>query len=249
MSSLLLDHVSGKTVSHFGEALKKAYAEGEPAQLSSFNPYTQTGGTIAAIAGENFVVIGGDTRISLNDYCVLTRSGPKVFELTRSIYLAATGFHGDVLQLVRVLRTRVKQYLFTYGKHMDVHAAAQLLSRTLYYKRFFPYYTGVLLGGLDSDGKAAVYSYDPVGTIEMLPYSAQGEASYLVEPFLDNQIDWKTLPKALKMPLTFERAKQLFHDAFVAATEREKSTGDSLHVVALLAGSAPVEYDVVLRHD
>uniref|UniRef100_A0A5S6QZX4 Proteasome subunit beta n=1 Tax=Trichuris muris TaxID=70415 RepID=A0A5S6QZX4_TRIMR len=248
MSSLLLDHVSGKTVGHFGEALKKAYAESGPTQLS-FNPYAQSGGTIAAIAGDNFVFIGGDTRLSHADYCVLTRSSPKVFQLTGTIYLAATGFHGDVLQLIRVLRTRVKQYLFTYGKHMDVHAAAQLLSRTLYYKRFFPYYAGVLLGGLDAAGKAAVYSYDPVGTIEMLPYSSQGEASYLIEPFLDNQIDWKHLPPATKNPLTYERAKQLFHDAFVAATEREKSTGDSLHVVAISAGSCPVEYTVQLRHD
>jgi hypothetical protein len=49
-------------------------------QTRSFNPYTENGGTILAIAGEDFSVIAGDTRQS-EGYSIQTRYAPKVFRL------------------------------------------------------------------------------------------------------------------------------------------------------------------------
>ena len=49
-------------------------------QQRSFNPYTDNGGTILAIAGADFTVIAGDTRQS-EGYSIQTRYAPKVFRL------------------------------------------------------------------------------------------------------------------------------------------------------------------------
>ena len=46
----------------------------------AFNPYTENGGTILAIAGADFSVIAGDTRQS-EGYSIQTRYAPKVFRL------------------------------------------------------------------------------------------------------------------------------------------------------------------------
>lgn len=45
-----------------------------------FNPYTENGGTILAIAGADFSVIAGDTRQS-EGFSIQTRYAPKVFKL------------------------------------------------------------------------------------------------------------------------------------------------------------------------
>lgn len=49
-------------------------------QQRQFNPYTENGGTILAIAGADFSVIAGDTRQS-EGYSIQTRYAPKVFRL------------------------------------------------------------------------------------------------------------------------------------------------------------------------
>lgn len=50
-------------------------------QERRFNPYTENGGTILAIAGLDFTVIAGDTRQS-EGYNIQTRYAPKVFRLS-----------------------------------------------------------------------------------------------------------------------------------------------------------------------
>jgi 20S proteasome subunit beta 6 len=50
-------------------------------QQRQFNPYTENGGTILAVAGADFTVIAGDTRQS-EGYSIQTRYASKVFRLS-----------------------------------------------------------------------------------------------------------------------------------------------------------------------
>lgn len=61
-------------------------------QQRHFNPYTENGGTILAIAGADFSVIAGDTRQS-EGYSIQTRYAPKVFRLYVSPSDSNRNFH------------------------------------------------------------------------------------------------------------------------------------------------------------
>ena len=60
-------------------SIESMVSTSQPSQRS-FNPYTENGGTILAVAGADFSVIAGDTRQS-EGYSIQTRYAPKVFRL------------------------------------------------------------------------------------------------------------------------------------------------------------------------
>ena len=47
------------------------------------------------------------------------------------------------------------------------------------------------LVGLDNNGEGCVFSYDAIGTLERLKFTASGSGQTLIEPFLDNQVGFK----------------------------------------------------------
>jgi len=208
------------------------------AQERRFNPYSENGGTILAIAGEDFSVIAGDTRQS-EGYNIQTRYAPKVFRLTDKAVLAVNGFAADGNMFVKRVQQRLEWYKHAHNKEMPLRAIARLIQTMLYAKRFFPYYVYNILGGIEEDGSGAVYSFDPVGSYEREACRAAGAAQSLVQPFLDNQIYFKNQlpppggahPKHLPLPDVIS----LVIDAFTGATERHIEVGDGLEIFVVLA--------------
>ncbi|KAI7755441.1 hypothetical protein M8C21_015906 [Ambrosia artemisiifolia] len=173
---------------------------------ANWSPYDNNGGTCVAIAGADYCVIAADTRMSTG-YSILTRDYSKICKLADKSYMASSGFQADVKALQKVLSSRHLIYQHQHNKQMSCPAMAQLLSNTLYYKRFFPYYAFNVLGGLDSEGKGCVFTYDAVGSYE----------------------------RDAVTPLSEAEAVDLVKTCFASATERDIYTGDSVEIIILNA--------------
>ena len=219
--------------------------------LHLFSSYTDNGGSTLGITGSDFAILAGDTR-STSGYNINSRMVPKVFKIGGDdetgegahIVLSVVGFAADGNALKERLNAVVKMYKYQHGKSMSVAACAQRLSTILYEKRFFPYYVHAILGGLDEEGRGALYSYDPVGSYEREQCRAAGAAASLIMPFLDNQVNFKNqyipgsgeghaLEAKKAEPLPQTTVEQLVRDAFTSAVERHIEVGDHLQVMII----------------
>lgn len=213
-----------------------------------FSPYSDNGGSVVAIAGEDYVVVASDTRLSGNGYSILSREQPKLFRLSGKTVLGSTGCWCDILTFCKVAEMRMKSYRHNHNKDMSTPAVAQMTSTMLYHKRFFPYYISNILAGLDEEGRGCVYSYDPVGHCEKNMYRAGGSACTLLQPFLDNQVGLKNMEGVDKVPIPLEKAIDIIHDVFVSAAEREIHTGDAIQF-NIITKDGIKEQTAALRRD
>ncbi|XP_023322831.1 proteasome subunit beta type-1 [Eurytemora carolleeae] len=213
-----------------------------------FSPYSDNGGSVVAIAGEDYAIIASDTRLSGQGYAILSREQPKLFKLSNQTVLGSTGCWCDILTFCKVASMRMKSYLHDHSKVMNTPAVAQMTSVMLYHKRFFPYYISNILAGLDETGKGCVYSYDPVGHCERNMYRAGGSACTLLQPLLDNQVGLKNMPGEEKVPISMEKAMNIIHDVFISAAEREIHTGDGIFFNIITKDGIKTE-TVPLRRD
>jgi len=166
-------------------------------EQARWSPYIINGGTTVAVAGKDFAIVAGDTRMS-KGYSICSRYVPKCYQLSSKCVLGTSGMQAEAKTLRKVLDYKTTMYKHKHFKEISTPAIAQMLSTTLYYKRFFPYYTFNVLGGVDEKGNGVAYGYDAVGSFESIPYGVTGSGSALITSLFDNQISFKTHPKKQK---------------------------------------------------
>ncbi|KAG5329242.1 PSB1 protein, partial [Acromyrmex charruanus] len=219
MMNLLIENGKGNLPDYEVQGVRKV----------NFNPYSDNGGSVVALAGDDFCVIAADTRLSTG-FTIHTRNQDKLFPLSDTTILGCSGCWCDTTTLTRLLSARMQMYKHEHQKEMSTPAAAQMLSIMLYHKRFFPYYVSNILAGLDENGKGCIYSYDPIGHCEKTTYRAGGSAGALLQPLLDNQIGYKNQEGVTPAPLTQEKAIAILKDVFTSAAERDIYTGDGITI-------------------
>ncbi|KAA8494675.1 Proteasome subunit beta type-1 [Porphyridium purpureum] len=211
------------------------------AKQASFQPYQNNGGSVVAVAGKDFCVVASDTRFGLG-FAVPTRMISRNLVLNDKVVLATAGMQADTCTLHKVLRIRLDMYRQNHGKDMSLGAVSQLLSNTLYYKRFFPYYTFNVLGGVDENGEGFCYGYDAIGSHEKVKVVCTGSSQSLIQPVLDNQVDGKQMYDGQPVAeLSLEQTVELVKDCFSSAGERD------IYTVGLDGRGQPPLYVKILK--
>jgi len=219
-----------------------ATASGGPIQ-NRFSPYDWNGGSVVGVAGDDFVVLAADRRLATG-YNIKSRNIERIHELAPQTLLACGGCHADVMALYNELTLRATMYKHKHGVDMGTVAAAQLLSNTLYYRRFFPIYALAVIAGLDEEGKGYVAGYDAVGSYirSREGYSANGGSASILMPILDNvfgsgNAGFSSGPRPEK-PYTDDEVVEIVKSVFVSGAERDIMLGDAVDIFVLKKGGA-----------
>lgn len=201
-----------------------------------FSPYDWNGGSVVSIAGDDFCVIACDKRLATG-YNIKSRNIDRAFKLSDKTIIACGGCHADVQALYNNLKYRAVMYKFNHGVDMSTVAAAQLLSNTLYYKRFFPYYALAVVAGLDDEGKGYCAGYDAVGSYlrSRDGYTANGSAAAIAMPILDNAFGKIGVSSGLenKPKYSKDEVVEVVKDVFITIGERDIMCGDAVDIFAI----------------
>lgn len=208
-----------------------------------------------AITGDDFAILGCDTRLA-SGYNIKSRDIDRTFRLSDKTMIGCGGCHADVVAFYNNLKYRTTMYEFDHKREMSTEAAAQLVSNTLYYKRFFPYYCVPVVCGLDKDGKGYCTNYDVIGSYvrSVDNYTSNGGSTSLVMPVLDNLLGTKGVTSGVMekdkqgnmrkkdFNMTLEEAVEVMKTVFIAVGERDIMCGD--HVIISKITKKGIEKEV-----
>lgn len=101
------------------------------------------------MVGKDCVVIACDLRLGLQALTV-SNNFPKIFPFGSSTYLGLTGLATDVSTVSELFRYKVNMYRLREERDISPRTFANLVSSSLYEKRFGPWFISPVVAGLDS---------------------------------------------------------------------------------------------------
>jgi proteasome beta subunit len=177
--------------------------------------------TIGLVCKEG-VVMATEMRATMGTL-IAHKATQKLFKIDDNLGLTVAGVVGDAQSLARYITAEVELYKLKRGQPMTVRSAATLTSNILAGNRFYPYYVGLILGGIDREG-GHVYSLDMVGGAIADDYVTTGSGSPYVYGVLEDHYE-----KSLSVSDGVDLAARGLH----AAMKRDSASGDGYAIATI----------------
>lgn len=170
------------------------------------DPFSINGGSAVAMVGKECIAIACDLRLG-NQSLGLANNFEKIFQLGDKTFLGLTGLATDVIGLKEVFTFKNNLYKLREEREFEPKTLANLVSSTLYERRFGPYFVSPIVAGLDSkSNKPFICGFDSIGCIDFAKdFIVSGTASdqlygmceSLYEPDLEPEDLFETISQAL----------------------------------------------------
>lgn len=172
----------------------------------------KTGTTIVGVAVEDGVVLCSDTRATLGDL-VASKYCLKLHRLADHIWCAGAGTSGDLDNQTKLFESKAKlQNLSTNRKVRLCSIVTQFRQQLFRHGGFLG--CAIIIGGIDTVDKPAVYSISPEGSCSSGPYLAMGSGSLNALAYMEaNYREGMTLEEAGELARIAVR-QGILHDSY-----------------------------------
>lgn len=117
------------------------------------------------MVGKGCVAIACDLRLGLQSLTV-SNNFPKIFSYG-DVYLGLTGLATDVSTVSDLFRYKVNMYRLREERQISPQTMANLVSSSLYEKRFGPYFVSPVIAGINhTTGIPFICGFDSIGCID-----------------------------------------------------------------------------------
>lgn len=182
------------------------------------------GATTIGVVCKDGVILASEKRVSYG-YMIMSKTGKKVFRVTGHIGAACAGLVSDMQMLVRQVEAYSKLYELDHNRRISVRAAAKSMSNILFQRRFFPYLTQTIVGGVDDEG-SSIYILDPLGSVIPDKYASVGSGAEIAIGVLED---------AYKDGLSLEEGKDLVVRTMKSALARDTASGNGVDLLLITA--------------
>jgi len=180
------------------------------------------GTTTIGMVCKDGVVMATEMRATMGTL-IAHKTTQKLFKIDDNLGLTVAGVVGDAQTLARYITAEVELYKLKRGQQMSVRSAATLTSNILAGSRFYPYWVGLILGGVDREGNH-VYALDMVGGAIPDDYVTTGSGSPYVYGVLEDHYE-----KGMAVNDGIDLAMRSLH----AAMRRDSASGDGYSVASI----------------
>lgn len=185
-------------------------------------PLNFTGATIVGLIYNEGIVLAGEKRIALGNY-LLSKTGKKVFKVLDNLGIASAGLLADMQAISKIFAAELRMYELINKRSPLIRSAAKLLSNILYSRKYFPYFTTIIVGGIDSTGPH-LYSLDPLGSLIEDKYVTLGSGAELSLSILESEYNEK---------LSRQEAYELAYKSIKIACGRDVMSGDGVDLLII----------------
>ena len=194
------------------------------------NNILKTGTSLVGIVCKDGVVMAGDRRTTLGGQIVVSKKTLKVCPINDYLIVSGTGTASDIDSARKMIRAQLKLKELRERNRPTVSEAANLIA-VMNYKNIrqpsmIPFMAGLMVGGVNEDGMAELFSVGPDGSImQVEDYDANFSSGM---PYILGMLE-----KNYKADMSIEDGIKLAIDAIKSSSQRDTASGNGVDVFTL----------------